>query len=339
MAVIAKTYLDLVDLYKRQDKQGNTVDVIEMLHGANPLMQDALMMECNSGKEHLTTVRTGLAQATWGALYKGIPNSVGQTAQVTDTTGFVEARATVDCRLVDELSDGKGNVVRLQEAEAYLETIRQNINTGFFYANEGVNTKQFTGLAPRFNDLSAPNGKQIIDAGGTGGNLTSIWVVTWGDTKCQLLYPKGSFAGVKREDHGKQRVLDDAGDAYYAYEETFRQHVGVSVRDWRYVVRIANIDIDAVNAGTVDLYGLLRKAYYRHEGRRVVEGQGGNGRTVMYANTDILEALDGLATNAGSDDNFVRLSTREIQGQEVQTYRQWPIRETDALLNSEERVV
>ena len=31
----------------------------------------------------------------------------------------------------------------------------------------------FLGIAPRFSDLSAPNADNIIDAGGTGANLTS----------------------------------------------------------------------------------------------------------------------------------------------------------------------
>jgi len=59
------------------------------------------------------------------------------------------------------------------------------------------------------------------------------------------------------------------------------------------------------------------------------------GRTVIYMNRDMLEALDALATNKGGSDNFVRLTPMELEGKEVMSYRGIPIRETDALINAE----
>ncbi len=53
----------------------------------------------------------------------------------------------------------------------------------------------------------------------------------------------------------------------------------------------------------------------------------------------MMEALDKLATNGGTTDNFVRLTRKEIEGEEVLTYRGIPLRESDALLNTEARVV
>src|SRR5699024_9951397 len=120
---------------------------------------------------------------------------------------------------------------------------------------------------------------------------------------------------------------------YEAYEEVFRQHVGLSVRDWRYVTRVANIDVSDMAAGSVNLYNYLRQAYYQMQSRRVP-----GGRQVIYCNRDVMEALDALATNAGANDSFVRLTPKEIQGEEVMTYRGIPIRETDALINTEAAV-
>jgi hypothetical protein len=51
-----------------------------------------------------------------------------------------------------------------------------------------------------------------------------------------------------------------------------------------------------------------------------------------------MEALDALSTNSGASDSFVRLTPMEIQGNEVLTYRGIPIRETDAILNTEAQV-
>lgn len=332
MAVLGNSFVDLIDIYKQQDGMGQFVAVIEMLMEMNPILDDANAVECNKGTTHLHTVRTGLPDVTWGKLYQGIPNSKGRTAQVEDTTGFVEGLSTIDKRLLD-LSTNEG-AVRLSEAQAYLEAMSNEVGSKVFYGNSASDPEEFMGLAPRFNSLAATNGNQIIDAGGTGDDNTSIWLVTWGDNQTNLLYPKGTQAGVQREDMGKQRVLDASGNAYYAMEELFTWHIGLAVKDWRYVSRIANIDVSNMGGGSVKLYDFLRKAYYKLQNRRVA-----GGKICMYCNRDVMEALDALATNAGAADSFVRLKTTEIEGKEIMTYRGIPIRESDALLNTEARVV
>ena len=328
MATLGATYVDLIDIYKQQDGHGQFVPVIEMLMEMNPMLDDAIAVECNKGTTHLHTVRSGLPDVTWGKLYQGIPNGKGKTSQVEDTTGFVEGLSTIDKRLLD-LSTNEG-AVRLSEAQAYLESMSQEVATKLIYGNSASDPEEFMGFAPRFNDTTAANGNQIILAGGAGADNTSIWFVTWGDNQCNLLYPKGTQAGVQREDMGKQRVTDGAGNAYYAMEEKFTWHVGLAVKDWRYVCRIANIDVSLMAAGSVSLYDFMRKAYYKLQNRRVA---GGN--IAIYCNRDVLEALDALASNAGTSDSFVRLKTTEIEGKEVTTYRGIPIRETDAIINTE----
>lgn len=328
MATLGNTFVDLIDIYKQQDGRGQYVPIIEMLMELNPMLDDAIAVECNKGTTHLHTVRSGLPTVTWGKLYQGIPNSKGRTAQVEDTTGFVEGLSTVDQRLLD-LSTNEG-AVRLSEAQAYIESMSQEVATKIIYGNSSSDPEEFMGLAPRFNSLSAANGGQIINAGGVGADNTSIWFVTWGDNQCNILYPKGTQAGVQREDMGTQRVTDGSGNAYYAKEEKFTWNVGLAVKDWRYVSRIANIDVSLMQAGSVALYDFMRKAYYKLQSRRVA-----GGKLAIYCNRDVLEALDALATNAGASDNFVRLKPMEIEGKEVMTYRGIPIRETDAIINTE----
>jgi len=332
MALIGNKFVDLIDIYKQQDGHGNFVPVIEILTKMNPILDDAIAVECNKGTTHLHTIRTGLPDVAWGMLYKGIAQSKSQKAQVEDTTGFVEGLSTVDSRLL-KLSTNEG-AVRLSEANSFLEAMSQEVAAKIFYGNTNSDPEQFMGLAPRFNDKNAPNGNQIIDAGGTGSVNTSIWFVTWGENQCHLLYPQGTKAGIDRQDMGEQRVLDANGNPYFAKEEKFTWHVGLAVRDWRYVARIANIDTTNMAAGTVKLYDFLRKAYYKLQNRRVQAG-----KIAIYANRDVLEVLDALATNAGASDSFIRLRPMEIQGEQVLTYRGIPIRETDALLNTEARVV
>jgi hypothetical protein len=328
MSVLGDKFVDLIDLYKQQDGMGQYVEIIEMLAEQNPILEDAIAVECNKGTTHLHTVRSGLPDLTWGKLYKGIPQSKSGKTQVEDTTGFVEGLSTIDERIL-KLSTNEG-AVRLSEARSFLEKMKQEVASKMFYGNTASDPEEFMGLAPRFNDLSAPNGNQIISAAGAGSDNTSIWFVGWGDDQCQLLYPKGTMAGVQREDKGSQRVLDDEGNPYFAKEELFTWHVGLAVKDWRYVSRIANIDVSLMQAGSVKLYDFMRKAYYKLQQRRIP-----GGKLAIYCNRDVLESLDALATNAGTADNFQRLTRKDVEGEEVLSYRGIPIRETDALLNNE----
>ncbi|GAA0335423.1 hypothetical protein GCM10009087_52300 [Sphingomonas oligophenolica] len=335
MATIGNTFLSLIDMYKGAGGSCAQIgEVIEVLRQLNPLMEDAVTAEANMGTFHRHTIRTGLPTVTWGMLYQGIPQSKSSTQQVDDTTGFVEGLSTVDTRLLD-ISPNPA-AVRLSEGRAYLEAMAQEVQRGFFYHDTATTPEKFKGLAARYNKLGGGGaGNQIINAGGTGSDNTSIWFVTHGDSYTTLIHPKGTQAGVTREDKGEQRVTDTTG-VYYVKEELFRQHVGVAVRDWRFNARIANIDVSDVQAGNVDLYKFMRKASYKLQNRRVAKMNGdvaAQGRTVIYMNRDMIEALDALGTNAGN--GALMLRPMELEGKEVLSYRGLPIRETDALINAE----
>lgn len=333
MATIGNKFVGLIDIYKRSDATRNITPIIEALHTLNPLMRDANVIEANQGTSHLSTIRTGLPAVTWGKLYQGIPHSKSETAQVIDSTGFVEALSFVDNRLLKIAKNPAA--IRMSEAQGHLESISQEVQRQFFYSDTKTTPEQFLGVGARYNTLS---NNQVVNGGGTGSDNTSVWFVTFGDRQTSLIYPEGTHAGVTREDKGDQRTEDDQGLAYYGKEEYFCQHVGVTVGDHRFNARIANIDVSDLRAGNVDLYGLFRKAYYRLQGRRLGGIQNGGvvnqGRTVIYANREILEALDTQATN----DDKIQLGPDEIEGAEVMKYRGMPIREVDALINAESLV-
>lgn len=343
MATIGNSFLGIIDHYKRVDRNGNIMPIIEALHQLNPLMQDAHVIEANNGSSHRSTIRTGLGSVAWGKLYQGILQSKSTTQQVEDTTGFVERLSTIDTRFLKLVKDPAGE--RMAEANAALEAISQDVQSNFFYADSNITPERFKGLAARYNAISGGGAAaaQIVDAGGTGSDNMSVWLVGWGAPGTSLIYPEGTTGGIQREDKGEQRTLDDNGMPYFVKEEYFSQHVGVKVGDWRYNVRIANIDVSDLLAGTVDVYAQLRKAYYRAHERRNTRIQNGGMvqgvKPVLYANRDFLQALDAQATNDGASDNFVRMTPDEIAGKEIPTYRGIPIRETDALINAEARVV
>lgn len=332
MATIGNTFLSLIDVYKRTEGD-QIAAVMEVLSQTNPILDDLIVTECNMGATHRHTIRTGLPSVAWGRLYQGVPQSKSTTQQVDDTTGFLEAMSQIDTRLL-ELSPNEG-ALRLSEATAFLEAMNLEMATGLFYHDTATTPEKFKGLSARYATLGGGGaGNQIVDAGGTGSDNTSIWFVTWGENFTTGLYPKGSRAGIQRQDKGEQPATDANGNKYYVKEELFRWHLGLAVRDWRYNARIANIDVSDLKAGSVKLYDFMRKAYYKLQSRRVP-----GGRQAIYCNRDVLEALDAIGTNSGASDNFARLRPMELEGKEVLSYRGIPIRETDALLNTESRVI
>lgn len=344
MATIGNSYLGLIDAMRAGDR-GDLADVAEVLSRMSPVYRNAFFVEANKGAQHEHSIRTGLPSVTWGRLYQGIPQSKSSRAIVTDSTGFVEGLSTVDTRLL-EISKNAA-ALRLQEGDTFIEAIAQEVETGIFYNDVVTTPEKFKGLAARYNvSGGAGAGNQIVKAGGSGSDNTSVWFVGWGERGTHLIHPEGTKAGLERQDKGEQRVTDASGNPYYVKEELFRQHIGVAVRDWRMNARIANIDVSDLIAGSVDIYKYMRQAYYKlaHRWSTSMTNKDGTfntnasleGRTVIYMNRTVLEALDAAGTN--SSNGALQLKTTELEGREVPTYRGIPIEVTDALLNTEAAV-
>lgn len=242
MAVLADTHPTLLDLARRTDPDNRIADIVEILNQTNEILTDMVWQEGNLVTGHRTTIRTGLPAPTWRKLYGGVQPSKSRTAQITDNCGMLEAYAEVDKALAD--LNGNTAAFRLSEDRAQIEGMSEEIADTIFYGNEGTEPEAFTGLSPRFNSLSANNQENIIRGGGVGTDNASIWLAVWGPQSGFGIVPKGSTAGLQMEDKGQVTVenIDGAGGRMEAYRSHYRWDAGLTIRDWRYFVRIANID-------------------------------------------------------------------------------------------------
>ena len=248
MAALSVANPTLLDLAKATDPDGKIATVVEILNETNEVLDDMSWMAGNLPTGHRTTIRSGIPAPTWRALYGGVQPNKGTTVQVTDNTGMLEAYAEIDKALAD--LNGNTAAYRLLEDKAHIEGISQEIANTIFYGNEGTEPDAFTGLAPRFNDLSAENADNILAAGGSGSDNASIWLVCWGPRTCHGIVPKGSTSGLQMTDKGQVTIedVDGNGGRMEAYRTHYRFDAGLTVRDWRYIVRIANIDKSALSA-------------------------------------------------------------------------------------------
>lgn len=331
MAIIGNTALTLADWAKRQDPDLKQARIIEMLNQKNPILLDMPFIESNAPTHHRTTVRTSLPAAQWRRINKGVSKGKSTTAQVDEAVAIMETYSEVDQELAD--LNGNTGAFRLSEAQAFIEGMNQQMASTLFYGNKAIDPASFDGFATRYNDRDAENGKNIIDAGGTGSNLTSIYIVGWGDQTVHGLYPKGSKAGLSHTDKGQQTLHDADGNPYEGYRDHFQWKTGLAVRDWRYVVRIANIDVTkmldekANGKFATDLVRLMIAATHILPDR--------SARMGIYMNRTLGGFFDMQAVEKPSLGlNIIK----DTEGRPWTDFRGMPFRETDAIIDGETAV-
>ena len=330
MATVGNSYLSLADLRKQSTKDDQIADIIEIMAQQNDMIADAPTFECNEGNTHLTTMRAGLPAPTWRKLYQGVQPTKGTTTQVKDATGFMEDWSEIDAKLVEKAKNPQK--FRMNEAKAHIMGIAHELASTLIYGDTSTDPEKFTGLAPRFNSLSADNGNQIVDAQGSGSDNTSIWFVTWGEQSCHLLYPEGSPLGIRREDKGMQTKEQNDGALYDVYREKFGMDVGLSVRDWRTISAVRNIDVSNLTndaATGADLIDFMIDAYYNLDNPGVA-----NGNLVIYCSRTIAKFLHKQAMNKSN----VQLMLAEHAGRKVVEFLGAPIRRMDAILETEAQI-
>ena len=262
--------------------------------------------------------------------------SKSTVAQITDTCGMLEAFATVDKKLAE--INGMKESWRASEERPFIEAMSQTLQRALIYGDSSKDPEQIMGLAPRFNTKDpkkAPCAVNVIDAGGTGTDLTSIWLVGWGPNTVHGLYPENSKAGLSKEDIGEEAALDPDGGEYRVLKTHFGWDVGLSVRDWRYVVRIANIKEsllkpippDENSATGHNLYELLVKAVAK------VPSLSG-ARFAFYTNRTIETYLRLQQANSRN----VQLNLADVGGRRVLSFDGIPFRRVDVLEFKEAQV-
>lgn len=337
MATLAATQPTLVDWAKRLDPDGKVPTVAELLTQTNEILTDAVFVQGNLPTGHRVVVRTGLPTVYWRTLNAGVPTSKSTTAQVDEGCGMMEARSHVDAKLAALHTDIAG--FRMSEDTAFIEAMNQLQAQTLFYGNPGTDPRQYLGLSTRYGTISgAGNAQNIIDAGGTGTDNTSVWLIVWSDQTVFCTFPKGSIAGLQHKDLGEESVQDANGGWYQALRTLYQWDNGLVVKDWRYAVRIANIDVSNLvgESSAADILKLMIRAIARVPSLRM-------GRPVFYCNRTVKEMLEiqtlGKNTSGSGVINNVILDDLGKLSQVMTTFRGIPIRQCDQLLLTEARVV
>jgi len=282
----------LVDVAKSLDPEGKTATVAELLSQSNEILLDMPWFEGNLPTGHRGNIRTGLPAVIFRKLYQGVPPSKSLRATVDDACGILEARNEIDKAVAD--LNGNTADFRMSEADAFLEAMNQAMADSVIYGDSSLNPERFNGLSVRYNTISTGTSevaKNVISAGGSG-SCTSVWLIVWGKNTIHGIFPKGTKAGLEHQDLGEIDAFDSSNNRYRAYADRWEWKCGLHVKDWRYVVRIANISLTDLlgqsgtqaNTASTWLPKLMVKALARIPSR-------GKGTAVFYASRTVQEML------------------------------------------------
>jgi hypothetical protein len=327
---------NIANVAKRMDPDGKIASIAELLMQFNAILEDIPMVQGNLPTGHRTTVRTGLPTPTWRKLNYGVRPTKSLTAQVDDTIGMLEAYSEIDKDLA--MLNGNSAEFRLSEDIPHMESMSNTMATTLFYGDTDTDPEKFLGLAPRYANLGTPANKpsatansnylkHVISAGGTTSSIqTSVWYIVWGENTVHGIYPKGSKVGLQSADLGEVTLQDNDGGRFQGYRTHYQWKMGISVRDWRYIVRIGNVELNLMSTADNQkyLYQAMIKAMY-------TVPQTAQGRGVFYASPGVMAMLDLAAVEKSN----AALGYQNIFGREVLAFRGRPIKSCNAILETE----
>lgn len=332
--------LTLLDWAKRIDPNGNVPIIANLLSQTNEILTDMVAMEGNLPTGHRCTISTGLPTIYYRALNQGIPTSKATTVQVDEGCAMAEARSEVDVKLA--ALNGNTAEFRLSEARMFIEGMNQKISSGLFYGNPAVDPKEFLGLSQRYSDTTAGNGQNIILGGGADANAqTSIWLVAWGEQTVFCPFPKGSKAGLTQQDLGEMTSFDAGGTGLrmQVLAELFTWDIGLVVKDWRSVCRIANLETNDFSAllnelgptTVTHILHLMARALVR-----IPKGLRAMSRPAFYMNASTFSVLMRTALEKSHQALSVQNSLDQFGRPDMWlSFLGVPIRQCDAILNTE----
>lgn len=314
----------------RVDPEGKIPVIVEMLAQKNECIPDMHWEQGNLPTGHRLIQRSGLPTVMARSLNQGITPSKSTTQPVDEATAMIEGFLEIDKDIVE--LNGEEAAFRMSEADAFIEAMNQAFANLFVYGDPTVAPAVFRGLTPRYNKISGGSFAQNILSGAGSSNVnTSIWLACWGPNSVFGIFPKGSQAGLQHRDLGLQVVESVAGIGgarMLAYREHWQWKCGLAVADWRYVVRICNIDTTiSSNNVAADLIGLMSRSIDRLPSLTA-------GRCAFYMNRTMFSILKIQALAKSSN----ALSVEEGLTQIEYKFLGIPLRKVDQLLNTESQV-
>lgn len=343
MATLSPTgFLTLADIARFTLPNGSVSrNIAEVLAQYNDIFDDMLWREGNVDTGHVSVVRSSKPAGTWRQINQGISPSKSTGAQITNTCGSLETLSHLDALLAK--LGGKKEAIRAAQDKGIMAGMADELASTLIYGDQGSAPEEFDGFASRYfsTGVTYLTSTQMIDAGGTGSDNTSIWLVCWAPDKCYGIYPKGTEAGLNMEDDGLVTIEDpnSAGTYLRMWQSHFQWLSGLVVEDYRYAARICNIDIsnlETASDGTDTSANILK---YMSMAMDFIP-PGSDVQPVFYMNNRVRSMLRVKMDNKSNVHLTVdNVTSKSGFGRRQLSFYEVPCRRIDAILNTESRIL
>jgi len=317
MATLVSNGLTLAEVAKRKDPNGNMATIAEVLEEENMILQDAIWREANDTFSNTSTRRANEPAGSFRKLNSGVAVEKSETVQVVDTIGMLDAISKNDVEIINAFPNPAQG--RADEAMPFAAGLGKTMAATMMYGNTITTPEKFTGLAPRLDDIAAAD--NVINEGGTGSDLSSIFVVDWDPNKVFMTYPKNSSVGLDHIDMGVQLVADVGTNEFRAYVDYFTWKAGMVVKNFKSIGRLANIE----STGTSNIFDednliTLLNRMTKGPGRRI------------YVNETVMTQME-IRLKDKANIHFTKDDGLAPGG--VLFFKQVPIRQVDQILITE----
>jgi hypothetical protein len=315
---MANEFKTLADQAKETDPSGKALTIVEYINQVNEL-SDIPSVPSMTDTDMIGVRRIGLPQVTRRKINQGVEFTKSKGKNFRDSVILYEAHGAVDADIIDIATDKAA--VRMNENAGHMQAMGEAFAYDLFKGS--VASGAFNGFETIYNKI---DGKQVLSAGGNN-NLTSIYLVAWSPNTVTTFYPKNSKAGIEHEALAKQLVdAPDGKGQFMAYPDVFKWKVGLSVKNPKYAVRIANIDVANLTDG--DLFDLLISA------KNKIPTLNGT-RPRIYCNESIFTRLE---QEAFKKSNLLLNYAQMQNSTPVLRFGQFDLKKIEALTSNETKI-
>jgi hypothetical protein len=341
MSTLGTARPTILDVARATDPSGKIAKPAGVLMQYNDILDDIPWYEGNSSMGNLTTIQSSKASPSLRALNAGVTPTKSTTSQINDACSILENRSQIDINVAN--INGNAVAYRAMQDEMMIAGFGDSLAEHLIYGNSADDPSEFNGLATRYFTLGSTytTSSQVIDAGGTGSDNTSIWLVNWGPNKVFGLYPKGSKAGLQIEDLGIKDIIENVTtmSTFRAYVTWMQWMCGLCVADYRNVVRIANIDVSNLNTASDSSDTSANIIKYMSQALDLLPPDA-NGTPVFYMRNStraMLRVKMNDKSNLYLKDEQIT-SPNSITRRPILTFQGVPVRRVDSILATESQI-
>ncbi len=320
------TLMDVVNQYTSLDAKGTYIWAAKVLAKKCPLIRDMPMVASNQIMSNIGVRESYLPTPGTRRFNEYVTPTASHSTPFTDPMAIVEDYSKVDLALWKIQNDP--NAWRQQKDQSKVEAMTQKMEDLIIYGNIGTDPAAFNGFATRFNSKTArPNADStqpynVVSAGGSGGDTTSIYVIQWGPGKCYGIFPKNLPGGLQIKDLGE--ITDISSGTYMqVLMSHFVWVMGIAVEDERCIQRYGDIEVTGTDY-IFDEDQLIKSINNLPDG-------GAAPGTVIYCSRSIKNALDIRA----KDKNNVQYLPDNVWGGTVTMFRGIPVRLAEMIDDTE----